>query len=241
MPHLFTSRPRQYTLFPEKKFGISPFYWELINAILYIVGGIIFMVGSIFFLPKYEKWFDVGVWTFFIGSLVYLIITSQDFLESSHYLRSKLLLTQWDWLEFIAANFYIIGTILFTVGSLFFLSQIEQFILGSWSFIIGSLLFLIGACINIIESIQESSLMELQLLNLTAIMYALGSVLFLVASIPYLWQPLDLEQPWQQLVFSYVGWEYIVGSLFFLAGGIINYYRLYQSSKFQQLSIDYSP
>lgn len=64
MPHLFTSRPRQYTLFPEKKFGISSFYWELINAILYIVGGIIFIFGSIFFLPKYEKWFDVGVWTF---------------------------------------------------------------------------------------------------------------------------------------------------------------------------------
>ncbi|NBD32757.1 MAG: hypothetical protein GVY17_07300 [Cyanobacteria bacterium] len=227
MPHLFTNRPRQYTLFTEKMLGISYFNWELTNGILYIVGGITFVIGSVFFLPRYEHLFDVGAWIFFGGSLVYLIVTTQDLWESLNYLRSQPLLTIWDWLEFLAANVYIIGTILFIVGSLFFLSEIHMIVAGSWCFIIGSFLFLVGACINIIEILQATSLIKLQLLNITAITFALGSTLFLVASIPYLWQPLDMQEQW--LLFTYVAWEYIVGSILFLLGGIINYYRVYRN------------
>jgi hypothetical protein len=237
MPHLFTSRPRQYTLFNQKAFGSNQYKWELANGIFYIVGGITFVVGSVCFLPQYEHLFDTGAWIFFGGSLVYLVVTGQDLWESSNYLRSQTLLSIWDWLEFLAANVYVIGTILFIIGSLFFLSEIGMIVAGSWCFIIGSLLFLIGACINIVEITKASSLVKLQLLNITAIMFALGSTLFLVASIPYLWQPLDFEE--QPLLFTYVGWEYIVGSLLFLAGGIINYYRLYSSKTYEQLTIDW--
>lgn len=153
------------------------------------------------------------------------------------YLRSQNLLSIWDWLEFLAANVYVIGTILFIIGSLFFLSHIDMIVAGSWCFIIGSFLFLIGACINIVEITKANSLVKLQLLNITAIMFALGSTLFLVASIPYLWQPLNFEE--QPLLFTYVGWEYIVGSLLFLIGGIINYYRLYSSKTDEQLTINW--
>lgn len=236
MPHLFTSRPRQYTLFNEKSLGISEFNLELANGILYIVGGVTFIIGSVCFLPQYENFFDVGAWIFFGGSLVYLVVTGQDLWESANYLRSRTLISIWDWLEFLAANVYVIGTILFIVGSLFFLSQIDMIVAGSWCFIIGSLLFLIGACVNIVEIAKASSLVKLQLLNITAITFALGSTLFLVASIPYLWQSLDMEE--ESLLFSYVAWEYIVGSILFLVGGIINYYRLYSNTRVQQLTID---
>lgn len=229
MPHLFTNRPRQYTLFTQKALGVSYLNWELANGILYIVGGITFVIGSVFFLPRYEELLDVGAWIFFGGSIVYLIVTAQDLWESLNYLRSQPLLTIWDWLEFLAANVYIIGTILFIAGSLFFLSEVDMIVTGSWCFIIGSLLFLVGACINIIEILQASSLIKLQLLNITAITFALGSTLFLVASIPYLWQPIDMQEQW--LLFTYVAWEYIVGSALFLLGGMINSYRLYRNFK----------
>jgi len=230
MPHLFTNRPRQYTLFTQKTLGISYLNWELTNGILYIIGGITFVIGSVFFLPQYEEFLDIGAWIFFGGSIIYLIVTGQDLWESLHYLRSQPLLSIWDWLEFLAANVYIVGTILFIVGSLLFLSEIHMIVAGSWCFIIGSFLFLVGACINIIEILQATSLIKLQLLNITAITFALGSTLFLVASIPYLWQPLDMQEQW--LLFTYVAWEYIVGSILFLVGGIINYYRVYRN--FQQ-------
>lgn len=237
MPHLFTSRPRQYTLFNQKAFGTNQYKWELANGILYIVGGVTFVVGSVCFLPKYENLFDIGAWIFFGGSLVYLVVTGQDLWESSNYLRSQTLLSIWDWLEFLAANVYVIGTILFIIGSVLFLSQVDMIAAGSWCFIIGSLLFLIGACINIVEIAKASSLVKLQLLNITAITYVLGSTLFLVASIPYLWSSLNPQGEW--LLFTYVAWEYIVGSFLFLVGGFINYYRLYSSGDSQQLSIDF--
>lgn len=237
MPHLFTSRPRQYRLFNQQAFGSNQYKLELANGILYIVGGITFVVGSVCFLPKYEDWFDVGAWIFFGGSLVYLVVTGQDLWESINYLRSQTLLSIWDWLEFLAANVYVIGTLLFIIGSLFFLSEIDMIVAGSWCFILGSFLFLIGACINIVEIAKANSLIKLQLLNITAITYTLGSTLFLVASIPYLWQPFNMQEQW--LLFTYVAWEYIVGSFLFLLGGLINYYRLYSSGRSQQLSIDF--
>jgi predicted membrane channel-forming protein YqfA (hemolysin III family) len=236
MPHLFTSRPRQYSLFNEKALGINKFNTELTNAVLYLVGGVTFIIGSVCFLPQYENLFDIGAWIFFGGSLIYLVVTGQDLWESGKYMSTQTLLSIWDWLEFTAAIVYVIGTVLFIVGSLFFLSHIDMIVAGSWCFIIGSLLFLIGACVNIIEIAKASSLVKLQLLNITAIAFALGSTLFLVASIPYLWQPIEMQEEW--LLFTYVAWEYIVGSILFFVGGIINYYRLYSGSRTQQLTID---
>lgn len=222
MPHLFTNRPRQY------KF--VNFNWESVNALLYIVGGMTFIMGSIFFLPRYEELSDIGAWIFFGGSLVYLVVTGQDLLESSSYLRSRDTLTIWNWLEFLVANIYVAGTLLFTIGSLLFLSQIDEIVAGGWCFTIGSLLFLIGACLNVIQIVHEGSFVKLQLMNATAITFALGSTLFLIASMPYLSEALNLEDNW--VLFAYVGWEYIFGSILFFVGGIIYYYRSYQKKRY---------
>jgi len=117
MPHLFTNRPRLYNPIATDKNGNHYLDWESINAILYIVGGLTFIAGSIFFLPRYDSLSDIGAWIFFGGSLVYLVVTGQDLLESSAYLRRQKQRTIWNWLEFIVANVYVAGTILFTVGS----------------------------------------------------------------------------------------------------------------------------
>ncbi len=226
MPRLFTSRRRQHDLFSKKPTRQTNANWELANGLLYIIGGITFIVGSIFFLPRYEELSDVGAWIFFGGSIVYLIVTVQDLFESGSYFRSRNKTTIWNWLELLVATVYVGGTILFTVGSLLFVSFIDEIVAGGWCFTIGSLLFLIGAFLNVIQIVQERSVIKLQLFNVTAITFALGSTLFLIASLPYLSEALNIND--NRILFRYVGWEYIVGSILFLLGGIIYFYRLYQ-------------
>lgn len=232
MPHLFTNRPRLYNPINKGKTGNNYFDWESINAVLYIVGGLTFIAGSIFFLPRYDSLSDIGAWIFFGGSLVYLVVTGHDLLESTAYLRRQKQRTIWNWLEFIVANVYVGGTLLFTVGSLLFLSQIDAIVAGGWCFTIGSFLFLVGACLNVVQILQEGSFMKLQLLNATAISFALGSTLFLIASMPYISEALNLED--NRALFAYVGWEYVFGSILFFLGGIINYYHSYRRKHYYQ-------
>ena len=232
MPHLFTNRPRLYNPIPKDNTSNHNFDWGSINAILYILGGLTFIAGSVFFLPRYDTLSDTGAWIFFGGSLIYLVVTGHDLLESANYLRRQKQRVIWNWLEFLIANVYVGGTILFTVGSLLFLSQIDAIIAGGWCFTIGSLLFLIGACLNVIQIVKEGSFVKLQLLNATAISFAIGSTLFLIASMPYLSEALNIED--NKVLFAYVGWEYIFGSILFFLGGIINYYRSYQRKHYYQ-------
>lgn len=232
MPHLFTNRPRLYNPINQDKIGNNYFDWESLNAIFYLVGGMAFIAGSIFFLPRYDSISDIGAWIFFGGSLVYLVVTGHDLLESTAYLRRQKQRTIWNWLEFTVANVYVVGTLLFTVGSLLFLSQIDGIVAGGWCFTIGSLFFLTGACLNALQIVQEGSFVKLQLLNATAMSFALGSILFLIASLPYLSEALNLED--NGALFAYVGWEYIFGSILFFLGGVINYYRFYQRKQYYQ-------
>lgn len=225
MPHLFTNRPRQHNLFSDEPAGSRHFSWESVNSVLYLLGGLTFVLGSIFFLPKYAHYADTGAWIFFGGSLVYLIVTVHDLFEASAYLRSRENASFWERLELFAAGVYVSGTVLFIIGSLFFLSKIDFVVAGSWCFIWGSLLFLVGAFINVIQIIQAGSMFTLQLMNATAICFTIGSVIFLLASVPYLWS--HKQTAFQQKLYSYMAWEYIAGSIFFLTGGIFNFYRSY--------------
>lgn len=229
MPHLFTNRPRQHNLFSDEPAGSVHFTWESVNSVLYLLGGLTFVLGSIFFLPEYDQNPDTGAWIFFGGSLVYLVVTVHDLFEASAYLRSRKHATFWQRLELFAAVVYVSGTVLFIIGSLFFLSKIDLVIAGSWCFIWGSLLFLVGAFINVIQIIQAGTMFTLQLMNATAICFTIGAVIFLLASVPYLWG--HKPSAFQQKLYSYMAWEYIVGSIFFLTGGIFNYYRSYLANK----------
>ncbi|RKR03531.1 YrhK-like protein [Kushneria sinocarnis] len=88
---------------------------------------------------------------------------------------------------------------------------------------IGSVLFVFGACLNVLMIIRASSLMTLQLMNLTAVTFVIGSGLFVVASIPYLW---DIRSPAdEEKMFAFLAWLFLIGSVLFLVGGLFNHQR----------------
>ncbi|WP_027185914.1 YrhK family protein [Desulfovibrio inopinatus] len=226
MAHLFTNRRRVFALTDT----LSPrqFLWESINAILYLVGGVTFVVGSIFFLPSFDAYEVIGAELFFGGSILYLIVSVHDLVESVVYLRRRIHHLKY-MVELLAAVTYCIGTVLFLIGSVLFMPSYESILAGSLCFIIGSGLFLVGACINVLQIVLAGSLLTLQLLNATAISFIAGSVLFLVASVPYLWT--IPESPYKYQLFTYVAWEYIVGSMLFFGGGVVNYIRAGQAMR----------
>lgn len=223
MPHLITNRKRQYTLKKKALEKAPKFLWEASNSILYLVGGLIFVLGSVFFLPAFSAMENVGAWLFVIGSLAYLIVTGHDLVESlTHLLRDDNTTLRY-YLEFTTAIVYVIGTLLFTVGSVFFLSWVGLDIAGGWCFIIGSGLFVAGATVNVVHVFHAGHKRALQMLNATAVTFVVGSTLFLVASFPYTWKINPGEIEWQ--IFGYAAGQYIVGSVLFFLGGCFNFYR----------------
>jgi len=225
MPHMFTNRPRIHDLTKDRTDLQAHFRWETINAVLYKIGGIVFVIGSILFFPRFEAYADLGAWTFFIGSLLYLIVTVHDLMEVRQHWRSSDRHDRSMVMEYTAAASYVWGTILFTLGSIFFLSAVGWYTAGAWCFIIGSLLFVLGACINVLQIIQAENRVTMQLMNLTALTFVVGSVLFTVASIPYLW---DVKNPSvKTTLHDFLAWQYLVGSILFFAGGVFNYWRAY--------------
>jgi predicted membrane channel-forming protein YqfA (hemolysin III family) len=203
----------------------AQFRWETINAVLYVIGGIVFIVGSVFFFPRYEAYANLGAWTFVTGSLLYLIVTVHDFAEVWRYWRTSHHHDRDQILEYTAAVSYMLGTILFILGSVSFLSFVGWFNAGTWCFVSGSLLFVLAACINVLQIVKSDSITTLQLMNLTAVFFVVGSVLFTVASVPYLWE-VQVESD-RTTLYAYLAWQYLVGSLLFFTGGVFNYRRAY--------------
>lgn len=226
MPHMFVNRPRLHDLTADSADLKAQFRWETINAITYKLGGVFFIAGSILFFPAFEAYADLGAWIFFAGSLLYLVVTVHDLLEVRRsFWHSSSARTSGQVLDYIAAASYVWGTILFTVGSVFFLSAVGWVTAGAWCFVFGSLLFVVGACVNVLQIVRASSKLTLQLMNLTAITFVVGSVLFTVASIPYLWT--TAPEPFRTTLFAFLAWQYLIGSLLFFVGGVFNYWRSY--------------
>ena len=225
MPHLFVNRPRLHALTKGRGDLRTQFRWEIINAVLYKVGGIIFIVGSILFFPRFAAYADWGAWIFFGGSLLYLVVTVHDLIEVHYNCRGRAPLKPDEALEYLAAVSYVGGTLLFIVGSVFFLSAIGWLHAGAWCFILGSLLFVVGAMVNVLQIVKARSKLTLQLMNLTAVAFVVGAVLFAVASVPYLWHvgPRSIRAT----LYTFLAWQYVIGSALFFLGGVFNYWRAY--------------
>jgi hypothetical protein len=223
MPHLFTNRQRRHDLSAAPGQAGRQFVWETVNAVLYKIGGVVFIIGSVLFFPRFEAYADLGAWTFFFGSLLYLVVTGHDAIEVWRSRRDMTERSIRGLLEVIAAGGYLIGTLLFAIGSILFLSSVGLTTAGAWFFVFGSLLFVIAASVNVLQIVEASSLRTLQLMNLTAVSFVAGSVLFTVASIPYLWS-IDSAAD-QREIDAYLAWQYLFGSALFLLGGVFNYWR----------------
>jgi len=224
MPHLFLNRPRNFDLLTTQGNSHKELFWESLNAVVYKIGGLIFIFGSVLFFPAFSAYEDLGAWSFVIGSLFYLLVTGHDLLEVCNARRHcSQPPTLWDRLEAMAALTYVGGTLLFIVGSLCFLKRFDAVEAGAYCFIVGSLLFVAGAIVNVLQIVTASSLIKLQLMNLTAVSFVTGSVLFAVASVPYLWTVKNSGDAHQ--LFAYLALLYVIGSVLFLLGGIFNYWR----------------
>jgi hypothetical protein len=86
-------------------------------------------------------------------------------------------------------------------------------------------LFVLGACFNVLQIVRAESRLTLQLMNLTALAFVVGSVLFAAASIPYLCS--SAPEPFVRILYAFLAWQYLVGSLLFFLGGVFNYWRAY--------------
>jgi len=225
MPHMFVNRPRLHALAKGRDDVRRQFRWEIINAVLYKLGGIVFIAGSIFFFPRFAAYADWGAWVFFAGSLLYLVVTVHDLVEVRFHCRKRAARNADEALEYLAAVSYVWGTLLFTAGSVFFLSAIGWFQAGAWCFILGSLLFVIGAMVNVLQIVKARSKPTLQLMNLTAVAFVVGAVLFTVASVPYLWHV--GSGPIRNTLYAFLAWQYLAGSVLFFLGGVFNYWRAY--------------
>jgi len=222
---MFANRPRLYNPLGDSEDAEAQFKWETINAILYKLGGLTFILGSVLFYPSLQQYTDIGAWTFLIGSLLYLVVTAHDYFEVLRNWRRENAHTRYDVLERVAAAGYLFGTLLFTVGSVLFLNSINQTVAGAWCFIIGSLLFVVGSSINVLQILRSDNIVTMQLMNLTAVSFVVGSVLFMVASIPYLW---DFQaQSDQTQMFRFLASQYLAGSCLFFLGGVFNFWRAY--------------
>lgn len=218
MPHLVTNRPRVSNLRQSDPDHESHDLWERYSAAVYQLGGVTFVAGSVFFLPVLEHFKYIGAWLFLVGSLLYLLVTGHDLFEVVRFWRQFVTRTLAQTLELGASLNYVTGSILFAVGSLFFLPSWDWPTVGAWCFVIGSVAFVLGTAVNLLQVFEAPTLVYLELFNLTVSGFAVGSMLFLVASIPFLWH---LDTPSDtHLVFSLAGWEYIGGSLLFASGAV---------------------
>lgn len=223
MPHLFTNRRRRYKQLLRLIYTQEGFIWELLNSTSYLIGSILFIIGSILFLPRYQVFNELNIWLFLIGSLILGIVAATDWRESrNNLLKAKY--STWRKVEFISANFYLFGALLFSVGSTLFLPILELKYLGAWSFILGNTLFMLGISINITEITRARSKLLLEISNLNAVTFLLGCFLFLSANIPFLWR-----SELQNELILYTTYQFIIGSICFFIGGIISIYRGYLS------------
>jgi len=170
---------------------------------------------------------------------VYLAVLIDDIFEVRQFWPKHRDVSVSRLLELTALTSYIIGTLLFVAGSLFFLSWWGWFTVGAWTFVIGSGCFVFGAAINELMIIRASSPVTLQLMNLTAMTFITGSLLFLLASVPYLWQ-FDSTSD-KHLVDAYLAWQYLIGSVLFLIGGALNHKRSSLVRKHRHLAIAKDP
>eukprot|EP00121_Abeoforma_whisleri_P005305 Awhi_evm1s4805 len=228
MPHLITNRQRHYHHFKVSHLSIN---FEVFNFVAYLIGGLFFIIGSVFFLPQYEQYANAGAWLFIIGSILYLLVAIHDVYEAViNWIHKDTTVSAIHFFEFLAAVAYFTGSIIFIIGSVFFLESISKVVAGSWLFIVGSLIFCLGSMINIGQMWTVVSPLMIQLLNATAVNFLVGSLFFILGSVFFI-IPFENEVDSYNM-YVYAGWLFIAGSICFTAGALINGVRSLYSSRF---------
>lgn len=238
MPHLIIERTRSFpnpctcTFKTRKEFPAGAYFIEALD----IIAAVIFVVGSVCFLPKYShdlQVFMLGCVLFVVGSVVYCGICLFALIEA---LKEKGLPS----LEAGENGMYLLGSWLFLVGTFLYwpaeahykyIEHVKDMSLGQYFnlfepefegtvlFAIGSVLFAFAAFTNALN-IRGFDDWTAKTLSAITSLYMAGSLLFAMGSIAFLPNLGCNEQ-----MTTIGAWCFIIGSVLFLIGGILSFYR----------------
>mmetsp|Transcript_63447 Transcript_63447/g.138162 ORF Transcript_63447/g.138162 Transcript_63447/m.138162 type:complete len:271 (-) Transcript_63447:91-903(-) len=248
MPHLVVRRVRSLSLplartytGPDRgqaRFAISrksDAWCSFVVEVLDIFGGIIFILGSVCFLPTFSHNVNVflgGCALFVFGSGFYVLVCSFALLEV------LLVMGPWNF-ETCENLFYLIGSVVFLVGTVLYWpdeSEYEQLdwmedlsfaiyvnmftkeFEGTILFIVGSVLYCFAAFVNGLNQHWDGVANRMMLV--TTLLYFIGSILFIIGSIVFLPNLGD-----EYVMESLGAWCFIVGSMLYVAGSSISLSR----------------
>lgn len=126
--------------------------------------------------------------------------------------------------EFVASMEYAVGAGLFIIGSVVFLPEVGTNFIGDCCFLLGSCLFLVGAIYDVLLIWDSPDRFSTHLANTIANCYVMGSSFYVCASLPYMYTTFQCEMD-QYVVLTAAADVYIVGSILFSVGGVIDLYR----------------
>lgn len=245
MPHLVVERVRSLPpcpcvvpdSLPSKRTHLQ---FALAVEALEVIAGVTFVVGSVCFLPAYSRdleAFLLGCFLFVVGSLMYVVICSITLAEAIRY--------EGLWSAETAENaLYTLGSWVFLVGTVLYwppeahygninwfqmhLSLSAYFNLfsrefeGTILFIIGSLMFVLAAFVNGLNQRAAFDSVRTRLLTATTSLYMAGGILFVMGSVAFL-----PNLGCGELMEAFGAWLFIVGSVFFVFGGLVAAVRTY--------------
>lgn len=133
--------------------------WRMWHGFNYFVGGCTFLLGSLALFPFIGEYIDAGevsAWLYIIGSFTFLLA---DITEWLHFTKNNC-----PYLEY-SINFFasVTGSLLYLVGSIYFIPILDLAWLGSILFIIGSAVIVLSQGWKLYRSLspREKSVKEL--------------------------------------------------------------------------------
>jgi hypothetical protein len=211
--------------------------WKLWHSINYMIGGITFFIGSYCYFSYintvYPNSFVVGGWLYTIGSFCFLLADLTEWnhykfgcITDSDYKGEKTLYNSFIRAEF-GINFFAsaIGSLMYLIGSIFFIPSLDMLPAGEFFFIYGSLVIFFSQLWKCLRTVFIGGL---KLTNVTddfsgfivdicaglgGLCYYFGTVLFR-----------DMVTEYDQNIASH--W-FVTGGTFFTLSGLAMQYRYY--------------
>lgn len=215
----------------------------LVVEVVDLLGGIIFIVGSLCFFPDEDiTIFKAGCELFIAGSILYALVSVYALAEATEKMGAFSL-------EACENSLYVIGSVVFLVGTVLFwpqnvdadaldamfsesfrmrthiavyLNTLNPAFEGSILFIIGCLCFACAAFVNGLN-IRHFNDISSQMLSAVTSMYMCGSLLFVMGSMAFL-----PDFGCSSKMVALGAWLYTIGSVFFTIGSGISFVRTYR-------------
>lgn len=211
--------------------------WRLWHSINYMIGGITFYLGSYcyfsFINNVYPNSFIIGAWLYSIGSLCFLLA---DITEWNHFKYGCSCNVNYEgeqtfYNTFIRAevgiNFFfsVLGSLMYLIGSIFFIPSLDKLPLGEFFFIYGSLVIFFSQlwkCLrpHLIHGFKIENVTEDFSGFLVDLCAGLGGFSYFYGTVIFRY----MENEYDQNIAS--SW-FVTGGTFFTLSGLAMQYRYY--------------